>query len=100
MRLLKVSLFIFSCLPFMATGAEDAIQLDETVIRGNQELPKVLYILPWREMPTELLPRRQVDFSVPSVLKPIYPDEQRRQLQFRQLLHKAREARASAIRFQ
>ena len=25
------------------------IQLDETVISGNQELPKVLYILPWRE---------------------------------------------------
>ena len=25
------------------------IQLDETVIQGNQELPKVLYIVPWRE---------------------------------------------------
>ncbi|MCZ6619728.1 MAG: hypothetical protein O7E57_16535, partial [Gammaproteobacteria bacterium] len=25
------------------------IQLDETVISGNQELPKVLYILPWRQ---------------------------------------------------
>ena len=25
------------------------VRLDETVISGNQELPKVLYILPWRE---------------------------------------------------
>ncbi len=30
------------------TGNQAVIELDETVILGNQELPKVLYILPWK----------------------------------------------------
>ncbi len=28
---------------------QGVIRLDETVISGTQELPKVLYILPWRD---------------------------------------------------
>ena len=33
-----------------AFAAEDRLLLDETVIRGNRELPKVTYVVPWREM--------------------------------------------------
>lgn len=31
-----------------ATLAEDRLQLDETAIKGARELPKVLYIVPWK----------------------------------------------------
>ena len=70
--------------------AEDTIFLEETVITGNQELPKVLYILPWRDMDTALLPQRDFEFSSQSVLVPVYPDEHRLEIGFRQTLVEAR----------
>lgn len=76
-------------------AAEDTIYLDETVITGNQELPKVLYILPWRDMETELLPQRPLDFTQQSVLVPVYPEEQLRELGFRHTLEQARQKLAS-----
>jgi hypothetical protein len=78
-----------------AFAADDTIYLEETVITGNQELPKVLYILPWREMATELLPQRQLDFSEQSVLTPVYPDAHGRELKFRQALITSRQKLAS-----
>lgn len=73
-------------------GAEDSIFMEETVITGNQELPKVLYILPWREMTAESLPQRVLNFDSQSLLTPLYPDEHRRQLKFRQTLKQMAEA--------
>jgi hypothetical protein len=32
-----------------AGRAQDRLELDPTAIRGNQELPKVLYIVPWKD---------------------------------------------------
>lgn len=29
--------------------AEDRIELDTTVIKGNTELPKILYVVPWQD---------------------------------------------------
>lgn len=34
---------------FSAT-AEDKIELDTTVIKGNAELPKILYVVPWQDI--------------------------------------------------
>lgn len=30
--------------------AEDKIELETTVIKGNTELPKVLYVVPWQDV--------------------------------------------------
>lgn len=30
-------------------AAEDKIELETTVIKGNTELPKILYVVPWQE---------------------------------------------------
>lgn len=89
MRLIGCLLFLFTAMA--AQSAEDTIYLDETVITGNQELPRVLYILPWRDMPNELLPQRALDFTSQSVLVPIYPEEHLRELGLRQSLTRARE---------
>ncbi len=86
-----VLLSFFAMASMAALAAEDTIYLDETVITGNQELPKVLYILPWRDMDTELLPQRPLDFTNQSVLVPVYPEEQLRELGFRQTLEQARQ---------
>jgi len=32
-----------------ASFAEDRIELDTTVIKGNTELPKILYVVPWQD---------------------------------------------------
>ncbi|MFL0809034.1 MAG: hypothetical protein K6L76_01335 [Agarilytica sp.] len=32
------------------TLAEDKIKLETTVIKGNTELPKVLYVVPWQDV--------------------------------------------------
>jgi len=33
--------------------AEDKMQLEISVIKGNRELPKVLYIMPWKRLPNK-----------------------------------------------
>ena len=58
------------------------IQLDETVISGNQELPKVLYILPWRQ--PSGLPDIEVEtkFTEMEVFRRLYPPAYRRELSY------------------
>ena len=62
--------------------AKGVIQLDETVISGNQELPKVLYILPWREPGG--LPDIQLNaqFAEMDVFRRLYPPAYRRELSY------------------
>ena len=67
----------------VAHGADSrVIELDETVISGNQELPKVLYILPWRQ--PEGLPEIEVqtEFGELTVFKRLYPPAYRRELDY------------------
>ena len=33
-----------------AWSAEDRIELETTRIKGNQELPQILYVVPWTDM--------------------------------------------------
>jgi len=72
-----------------AFGTEDeaVIQLDETVISGNQELPKVLYIVPWQQ--PDGLPDIEVnhDFTESDVFRKLYPPAYRRELNYFQTLH-------------
>ena len=62
------------------------IKLDETVISGNQELPKVLYIVPWQDpsgIPTiELDP----NFTEHEVFRRLYPPAYQRELKYYDLL--------------
>ena len=58
------------------------IKLDETVISGNQELPKVLYILPWRQpsgLPDIDL---QAEFTEMDLFRRLYPPAYRRELKY------------------
>ena len=61
-------------------SASSVLQLDQTVISGNQELPKVLYILPWRE--PQGLPdiEIQAEFTEQEVFRRLYPPAYRREL--------------------
>lgn len=65
---------------------EDVIQLRETVISGNQELPKVLYIVPWQQ--PNGLPDIEVkhDFTDRDVFRKLYPPAYKRELNYFQTL--------------
>ncbi len=43
-----------------AFSAEDKIKLDTTVIKGNTELPKILYVVPWQEGGSEKLAQQKL----------------------------------------
>lgn len=33
-----------------AFSQEDRVELDTTIIKGNTELPKILYVVPWKDL--------------------------------------------------
>lgn len=70
------------CVAAEPSGRAGVIQLDETVISGNQELPKVLYILPWRD--PSGLPEIDLstEFAEADVFRPLYPPAYRRELEY------------------
>lgn len=62
--------------------AQDRAAIDPTTILGNRELPKVLYIVPWKKpVPGDLAGRPLVSV-VDEALAPIDRDVFRRQLQY------------------
>lgn len=63
-------------------GTADRLELDATSIRGNQELPKVLYIVPWKDPALGDLVGKPVNSLVDEVLAPVDRDVFRRQIRY------------------
>jgi hypothetical protein len=61
------------------SGAKDRLDLESTQITGNRELPKVLYIVPWRSAELGDLVGRPVNSLLDEVLEPVDRDVFRRQ---------------------
>jgi hypothetical protein len=61
------------------SGAKDRLDLDASQITGNRELPKVLYIVPWRSAEMGDLVGRPVNSLLDEVLEPVDRDVFRRQ---------------------
>ena len=60
----------------------DSMQLSRTEITGNQELPKVLYIVPWKKSDPGDLMGRPVNTLMDEVLAPIDREEFLRQVNY------------------
>lgn len=65
----------------------DTLDLGTTSITGNQELPKVLYIVPWKKSDLGDLVGRPVDTLLDEVLAPVDPEVFERHLQFYESLY-------------
>jgi hypothetical protein len=61
------------------SNAKDRLDLESTQITGNRELPKVLYIVPWRNAELGDLVGRPVNSLLDEVLEPVDRDVFRRQ---------------------
>jgi hypothetical protein len=73
------------------TTAAHTIDLGTTSITGNQELPKVLYIVPWKRSDLGELVGRPVNTLLDEVLAPVDPEVFERHLQYYESLFGARE---------
>jgi hypothetical protein len=60
----------------------DSIELGRTEITGNQELPKVLYIVPWKKADPGDLMGRPVNTLLDEVLAPVDREEFIRQVDY------------------
>lgn len=70
---------LFCLVPIMAI-AEQRIELKSSTITGNSELPKILYVVPWKQVAaTEINYKLTVHGINDDVLKPIDPEEFQRQ---------------------
>ena len=75
--------------------AKDRLDLDATQITGNRELPKVLYIVPWRSAELGDLVGRPVNSLLDEVLEPVDRDVFRRQNRYFEALQPNEAAPAS-----
>lgn len=74
----------------------DRLELGRTEITGNQELPKVLYIVPWKKSDPGELAGRPVNTLLDEVLAPLDREEFVRQVEYYDDLHGERQESAKA----
>lgn len=63
-------------------AAQDRADMDRTQIIGNRELPKVLYIVPWKKPLPGDLSGRPLDSVLDEALAPVDRDVFRRQVRY------------------
>ena len=68
--------------------AEQEKELDGMAVFGNSELPKALFIVPWKDPEAGLAPDRPVNSLIDEALQPVDPDVFRRKLQYYDTVHK------------
>ena len=73
--------------PRMAALQTDRLNLDATSVTGNQELPKVLYIVPWKDADAGDLNGKPVQSLLDEVLAPIDREVFQRQISYFEQLH-------------
>ena len=71
-----LTLFFLTIVSF-STQAEDRLELETTFIKGNKELPQILYVVPWKD--TKTVKRKEQQIVLHSLFgdlfDPIKPDE-------------------------
>jgi len=55
---------------------------------GSRELPKALFIVPWKDPGADLTPERPVNSLIDEALQPVDPDVFRRKLDYFDTVHK------------
>ena len=84
--LLFICLFISIGMISVAYG-EDRIKLDDTSIKGSRELPKVLYIVPWKSARLGSLSVSAGSESFNTDMEALDRDVFRRQVQYYDMLY-------------
>jgi hypothetical protein len=67
-------------------NAADRVDLDTTTVTGNRELPKVMYVVPWKRSDIGDLIGRPANSLLDEVLAPVDRNVFRREIQYYQAL--------------
>jgi hypothetical protein len=81
-RLITVALVLLGG----AVQAQDRADIDRTQVIGNRELPKVLYIVPWKKPPPGDLSGKPVNSVLDDLMSPLDRDVFRRHVNYDQQL--------------
>ena len=77
-----------------AVQSQDRADIDRTQVIGNRELPKVLYIVPWKKPPPGDLSGKPVNSVLDDLMAPIDRDVFRRHMSYDQQLNTPKPAAA------
>ena len=78
-HLLPLLTFFAICTPVIA---EESLEMEGTRIRGNQELPKVLYIVPWKRSEIPDLSQPPLESLIDEALAPVDRDVFQRKIRY------------------
>ena len=65
----------------------DRVDLDTTTVTGNRELPKVMYVVPWKKADIGDFVGKPMNSLLDEVLAPVDRDVFRREVSYYQALH-------------
>lgn len=87
--LVILSLTIIDAIVLTSASAQQRLELDGTTIIGNKELPKVLYIVPWKTTEKVDFPSPPIVSIMDQALTPIERSTFRRQVRYHQAIFPA-----------
>jgi hypothetical protein len=96
MAALRASMVVAGVFVACGVSAQDRAEIDRTQIIGNRELPKVLYIVPWKKPAPADLSSRPLESVLDEALAPVDRDVFRRQVRYDGQIQ-ARAAAPSAV---
>lgn len=75
-RIILLSVLLVS----ITAKAEQRIRLESSKITGNSELPKILYVVPWKKVAaTKIVYQLNMHGMTDDMLRPVDPEEFQRQ---------------------
>ncbi len=78
----RATMFAAAVLATAGAQAQDRAEIDRTQIIGNRELPKVLYIVPWKKPTPGALAGRPPEGILDEAFAPVDRDVFRRQVRY------------------
>ncbi len=78
----KTALALALVLAALTVRAETRIEMQGTAVIGNQELPQILYIVPWKKSGLPNMGRPPINQLVDEVLAPLDREEFRREIYY------------------
>lgn len=92
--MIRSILLVGALLPGAALMAEERLEMQGTEIRGNNELPQVLYIVPWQSPQLPDLRQPPLTNMINEALAPVERGEFQRRIRYHQALSAAREGQS------